>query len=90
MAPTLTDAGERQRAALRRVVAERAEDWSDAEQTAAAAMFDVLWGVASYERLAVDWQLDQEQAIAAITWVMALIVDAVRSGRRPGEGPESP
>ena len=51
----------------------------------AAAMFDVLWAVAAYERLAVDWQLDRDEAIRGITWVMGLIRDAIVEGRRPGE-----
>ena len=46
-------------------------------------MFDVLWSVASYERLVVDWQLDREQAIRGITWVIGLVEEAVRKGRRP-------
>ena len=51
--------------------------------TVAAAMFDVLWGVAPYERLVADWGLDSEQAVAGITWVIGLIEEAVRDGRRP-------
>ena len=50
----------------------------------AAAMFDVLWGVAPYERLVADWGLDPEQAVAGITWVIGLIEEAVRDGRGPG------
>ena len=46
-------------------------------------MFDVLWGVATYERLAVDWELDRDSAIRGITWVIGMIDDAVRAGRRP-------
>jgi hypothetical protein len=47
-------------------------------------MLDVLWSVAAYERLVVDWQLDREQAIRSITWVIGLVEEAVRKGRRPG------
>jgi hypothetical protein len=47
-------------------------------------MFDVLWSVAVYERLAVDWDLDRDEAIAGITWVIGLLEDAVREGRAPG------
>jgi AcrR family transcriptional regulator len=84
--PTLTEAGKRERDALRRAVAARTEGWSEAEQAVAAAMFDVFWGVATYERLVVDWQLDGRQAIEGITWVTGLIEEAVRTGRRPGGG----
>jgi hypothetical protein len=46
-------------------------------------MFDVLWSVASYERLVVDWQIDPERAIRGITWVIRLVEEAVRNGRGP-------
>jgi AcrR family transcriptional regulator len=81
--PTLSEASQRQREALLRAVAERTGGWSDDERAVAAAMLDVLWGVAVYERLAVDWGLDQGHAIAGITWVIGLIEAAVRAGRGP-------
>ncbi len=81
--PTLTEAGRRQRKALLGAVAARTARWPEADRLVAAAMFDVLWSVASYERLVVDWQLDREQAIRGITWVIGLVEEAVRKGRRP-------
>jgi AcrR family transcriptional regulator len=81
--PTLTEAGQRQRKALLGAVAARNARWPEADRVVAAAMFDVLWGVASYERLVIDWQLDREQAIRGIAWVIGLVEEAVRKGRRP-------
>jgi AcrR family transcriptional regulator len=81
--PTLTEASQRQREALLRALAPYTEGWTEADRTVAAAMFDVLWGVAPYERLVADWRLDSKQAIAGITWVIGLIEEAVRQGRRP-------
>jgi AcrR family transcriptional regulator len=81
--PTLADANRRQHDALVEAVAERAAGWPAADRTVAAAMFDVLWSVASYERLVLDWQLEREEAIRAITWVTGLVEEAVREGRRP-------
>ena len=49
----------------------------------AAAMFDVLWSVASYERLVVDWEIDHERAVQGIAWVIGLVEQAVRDGRGP-------
>jgi hypothetical protein len=46
-------------------------------------MFDVLWSVASYERLVVDWRMEPARAIRGITWVIELVEEAVRSGRGP-------
>lgn len=88
--PTLTEAGQRQRDALRGAVAACTEAWPEADQVVAAAMIDVLWAVGAYERLVADWQLAPGQAIDGITWVVGLIEEAVRSGRRParpGKGP---
>jgi AcrR family transcriptional regulator len=81
--PTLADANRRQHAALLAAVAAHTPKWSDAERSAAAGALDVLWGVASYERLVNDWQLDRDAAIGAITWVIGLVEEAVREGRRP-------
>ena len=46
-------------------------------------MLDVLWSVASYERLVVDWELDPKAAITGVTWVIGLVEDAIRRGDRP-------
>jgi AcrR family transcriptional regulator len=81
--PTLTEASERQREALLRALEPVTAGWTDADRRVAAAMFDVLWAVAAYERLAVDWHLDRDEAIAGITWVIRLIEAAVRTGDRP-------
>ena len=64
-------------------MAEPAEGWRPEDRALAAAMFDVLWAVGSYERLVLDWQLDREEAIRAITWVIGLVEEAVRTGQRP-------
>jgi hypothetical protein len=67
-----------------RALKPRTGGWTEADRSVAAAMFDVLWSVAVYERLAVDWDLDRDEAIAGITWVIGLLEDAVREGRAPG------
>ena len=81
--PTLSRAGQRQRNALLGAVAARTAEWPEADRRVAAAMFDVLWSVASYERLVVDWQLDRKQVVRGITWVIRLVEQAIRKGRRP-------
>ncbi|HEX4217662.1 MAG TPA: helix-turn-helix domain-containing protein [Acidimicrobiales bacterium] len=81
--PTLIDANQRQRAALLGAVTAATGEWPPGDQVLAAAMFDVLWSVASYERLAVDWQMDPEQAIRGVTWVIGLVEQAVQDRRGP-------
>jgi AcrR family transcriptional regulator len=81
--PTLTDANQRQRDALLDAVAATTDRWTEEDRLVAAAMFDVLWSVASYERLVADWHIDDKRAIQAITWVIGLLEEAVRTGRRP-------
>lgn len=82
--PTLSEAGARQRAALLAAVGARTTRWPQADRTAVAALLDVLWSVGSYERLVADWRLEPEQAIRAASWVVRLVEEAVRKGRRPG------
>jgi AcrR family transcriptional regulator len=81
--PTLVDAAQRQREALLGAVAGDTEGWPQADQEIAAAMFDVLWSVAAYERLVVDWQIDHQRAVEGISWVIGLVEQAVRDGRGP-------
>ncbi len=81
--PTLMAAHRRQRAALIAAVSDRAGAWPDIDRAIAAAMLDVLWSVASYERLVVDWDLEPKEAIRGATWVIGLVEDAIRAGRRP-------
>ena len=75
--PTLLDAKQRQHEALLTAVAARAGSWSDEDRTVAAAVLDVLWSVASYERLVVDWQMDPAEATRGISWVIGLIRQAI-------------
>ena len=83
--PTLTAAHQRQRAALIAAVSAQTADWPHNDRAIAAAMLDVLWSVTSYERLVVDWDLDPKDAIKGATWVIGLVEDAIRDGRRPRE-----
>jgi hypothetical protein len=43
----------------------------------AAAVLDVLWSVASYERMVVDWQMDPGEATRGMSWVIGLIRQAI-------------
>ena len=49
--PTLVDANRRQKDALQSAVQSSTRSWSADQQLRAAAMLDVLWSVATYERL---------------------------------------
>jgi AcrR family transcriptional regulator len=80
--PTLLTAHRRQRAALVAAVSAQTGGWPEADRTIAAAMLDVLWSVASYERLVVDWDLDPKEAIKGATWVIDLVEDAIRQRPR--------
>ena len=80
---TVAAANERQREALIGAVAPWTSEWPDVDRAIAAAMFDVLWSVVSYERLVVDWELDPKEAIRGVTWVIGLVEDAIRHDRRP-------
>ena len=82
--PTLQEAGRRVREALLRALSPYADEWSDGDRAVAAAMCGALWQVAVYEHLVVDWDLDGDDAVAGITWVLGLVEDAIRDGRGPG------
>lgn len=81
--PTLAATNQRQHDALLAAVGEETPDWTESERVLAAAMFDALWKVETYERLMGEWALAPEHAIDGITWVIELVEEAVRDGRRP-------
>jgi AcrR family transcriptional regulator len=81
--PTVAAANQRQREALLTAVAAATEDWPAVDRAIAAGMLDVLWSVVSYERLVLDWELEPKEAVRGVTWVIGLVEDAIRHGRRP-------
>jgi AcrR family transcriptional regulator len=81
--PTLDEAKHRQHEALLAAVAHHATRWSPEDRRIAAAMLDVLWAVGSYERVVGDWDLDRDEAIRGITWVIGLVTESVRGNRAP-------
>jgi AcrR family transcriptional regulator len=81
--PTLIEANQRQNDAVLGAMVARTEGWPSDRQMLAAAMVDVLWSVATYERLTVNWHADLKQATDGVTWVIGLIEEAVRNGREP-------
>ncbi len=81
--PTLAEASRRLHEAFHRAVSEASSGWPAADRTLAAAMFDSLWALSSYERLVAEWALDHDEAVRGITWVMGLIEQAIADGRRP-------
>lgn len=85
--PMLMAAHDRLRDALLTAVQEGNAAWPPRDRTIAAAVLDVLWSVGSYERLVADWDLEPAEAISAVTWVMGLVEDAIRTDHRPEERP---
>jgi AcrR family transcriptional regulator len=85
--PSLTDAHRRQRSALLGALENWTLDWPDSERQGVAALLDVLWSVASYERLVSDWELDNDLAIRTLTWAIRLVQEAVRSDESPSSFP---
>ncbi|HET6793184.1 MAG TPA: helix-turn-helix domain-containing protein [Acidimicrobiales bacterium] len=81
--PTLAEANRRQHDALLSAVKAQAAKWPAADRTLAAAMLDLMWAVSSYERLVRDWNLDTEEAVRGMSWVVGLVEQAIRDGRRP-------
>jgi AcrR family transcriptional regulator len=83
--PSLEAIDRHRRDAVLLAVSRSTPEWSKSEREMVAAMLDMLWNVPSYERLITAWQLNAGQAVQAITWVIGLVEDAVRQGRRPGD-----
>jgi AcrR family transcriptional regulator len=83
--PTIAAENERQRAAVRAAIEEVTPNWSSADRAIATGIIDVLWSVASYERLVMACRLSPDDAIAGVTWVLTLLEEAMRAGRAPSD-----
>jgi AcrR family transcriptional regulator len=81
--PTFAAVDERRREALVAAVGQATDGWPATDREMAAALLDMLWSVAAYERLVAVWGLDGEQAAHAVTGLIGLLVDAIRAGHRP-------
>jgi AcrR family transcriptional regulator len=84
--PTFVAVDQRRRHALLRAVSASAPRWSDSERETVAALLDVLWNLPSYERLVSVWNLPNEDATRAITWVMGKLVQAIEDDDPPRQG----
>jgi AcrR family transcriptional regulator len=60
-----------------------APHWSARDRRIAAALIDVLAGVASYRRLVGAWQLTSTDATDAVNWLVGLLAREVREDRPP-------
>jgi AcrR family transcriptional regulator len=83
MDATMTEAKLRQREALHDALGPWTDSWPAPTAAAVASLVDVLWSVASYERLVFDWGIDRDLATKTLTWAIGLVEAAVREGRGP-------
>ncbi|PPE74398.1 TetR/AcrR family transcriptional regulator [Solimonas fluminis] len=81
--PGLAALDVQRRRMLLSAVARSSKGWSEAEQEMAAAMLDLFWTPTYFERLGTAWQLDAGRATRAITWVIGLVEQAIKDGKRP-------
>jgi AcrR family transcriptional regulator len=76
---TLLDAKQRQHEALLTAVGAHTALWAEEDCVLVATVLDVLWSVASYERMVVDWQIDPNEATRGINWVIGLVRQAIEA-----------
>jgi AcrR family transcriptional regulator len=81
--PTFATIDQHRRDVLLGAVARATPDWSATERQMAAALLDMLWNPLLYERLLTTWQLEPRRAVRAVAWLVDLIEDALRQGRKP-------
>jgi len=81
--PSFASMDKRRRDALLQAVERATPGWSERERESATAALDILWNQPPYERLITTWGFDSERATRTITWLISLIEDAIREGRKP-------
>lgn len=81
--PTFVGVDRRRRDALLRAVTQAAPQWSPRQRHAAAGLLDVLWNLPSYERLVGAWGLSDDDATAALTWLLDKVVATIAADDPP-------
>jgi AcrR family transcriptional regulator len=81
--PTFHAVDARRRAALLRILAAEAPEWTEEQRRTAAAALDVAWHLPSYERLVGAWGMDAEAATATIGWLLDLVAAAIHAPTPP-------
>jgi len=78
--PTYTVMDQQRRKAVLNAVAQATPDWSENERKVVAGLLDILWSIPSYERLVTSWELDADHAVRGLTWLIDLVVEAIKDG----------
>ncbi len=81
--PSMAAIDRQRREALLAAVSGATPGWSPRSREMTAAILDVLWNVPTYERMLHAWDLDEDSAVEAITWLINLIEEAVHQDRPP-------
>jgi len=81
--PTYAVMDQQRRNAVLNAVSQATPDWSDQERKVVAGLLDILWSIPSYERMVASWELDADNAIRGLTWLIDLINDAIKDGHKP-------
>jgi AcrR family transcriptional regulator len=85
--PTVAAANLRQREALLGAVTDATHGWPAGDRAIVAGLLDVLWSPVSFERLVLDWGIDEQDAISGITWAIGLIQQALAQPASDGGRP---
>ena len=80
--PTFVAVDDQRRRALVRAVTTAAPDLPERRQVALAAALDIVWSVASYERLVTAWGMDPDDAIDVIASAIGAVAETAGAERR--------
>lgn len=69
--------------ALRNAVNQATPGMAKDDQENVAAMLDIFWNLPPYERLIQIWGFDADRAVTLMTWLIDLVKDAVKQGKKP-------
>ena len=81
--PTLATMDKYRRDVLITAIARETPTWSERDRENVAAVLDILWNLAPYERLVVAWGFDADRAISILSWLISMIQTAIRQDRKP-------
>jgi AcrR family transcriptional regulator len=84
--PSFASMDQHRRDALLNAVVRATPTWTSQEQETAAALLDIFWNPPTYERLVAVWGLEPKHATDALSWIIDLVAQAIRSDQPPKRG----
>lgn len=81
--PTVQTLDQQARIMLVKAVSEAKPKWTESQHKAAAAVLDMFWQPPMLERLTSAWDMDVDQAVTIVKWLVDTVENAIQKNKFP-------